>query len=133
MDTYESLSQAVMADWAMARHGGGLDRVVQRASAGSDEGADALMDAVRDVLIREADAVYCLFDTATCFGHGDFTHIDSHGYKELIGSCGLIEHKAGGLNSARWDELVRRADRMRVVHTPTQCATHRLTPICAFK
>ena len=106
LDTADGLTQAINADWDKARHGGGLDRVVMRASAGGDEGADVLMAAVRDAFVANAEAVYALFDTATCFGSGgDFSHISSNGYKELLNCCGLIEHKADGLNGARWDEL----------------------------
>ena len=60
------------------------------------------------MLVERADDVYALFDLAACLGggaSGDFTHVGLNSYKELLGSCGLIEYKAEGLNGARWDEL----------------------------
>ena len=100
-DTPTCLAKVLDADWAMARYGGGLERLVMRSDSSGEKSVEAVMASVRNVLWEHHATLYPLFDAYACIGGGDFTQIQLNGYKSMLTDCGLVDAS----NQGRWDEL----------------------------
>ena len=99
---------ALEADWAMARVGGGLDKLVLRFHSGERrQGDEGVMASAKDALVPHCESIFAAFDLYAMSGaSADFTSVQLNAYRDFLGDCGLIESGAEGcLNAARWDEL----------------------------
>ncbi len=117
-DTEVSMRRALEADLAVARTGGGLDRLVcrhhlpthQAAQKAGKGGAPAwmvesLLEQVKAALWKHHEMLYVTFDIYAAVGSGDFTHISINGFKQLLDDVEWIEARADGLSAGIWDGL----------------------------
>lgn len=98
-DTPELMRSVLEADWAVARGGGSLEKLIRKHSAADD--GEAVSRAF-EALWRHVDALYCLFDMYASLGTAsDFTQIQFNAYKQMLDDCGLIDEGSDGIPSTR--------------------------------